>query len=111
MKPNATGYGAACGEQGNVGLGSPAYGLRARPPVGQRDGRREVGLEETLNKSFDRPVLGGAEGLRTNGKWLISFVVSLSNHTARKRVQGFLDHTSTNLIKQLFVDKFYTLIW
>jgi hypothetical protein len=29
-------------------------------------------VEETLNKSFDR--------LRTNGKWLIPFVVSLSNH-------------------------------
>jgi len=29
-------------------------------------------IKETLNKSLDR--------LRTNGKWLISFVVSLSNH-------------------------------
>jgi len=34
-----------------------------------------------LNKPFDR--------LRTNGKWLISFVVSLSNHTTRKLVQCF----------------------
>ena len=97
--------------RGMLGFGSPTYGLRARPPVGQRDGRREVGLEETLNKSFDRPVLSGAEGLRMNGKWLDSFVVSLSNHTARKRVQSFLDHTSINLIRRLFVDKFYTLIW
>jgi hypothetical protein len=39
-------------------------------------------LMETLNKSFDR--------LRTNGKWLISFVVSLSNHTANLLVQCFL---------------------
>jgi putative transposase len=29
-------------------------------------------IREALNKSFDR--------LRTNGKWLIPFVVSLSNH-------------------------------
>ncbi len=36
---------------------------------------------EALNKSFDR--------LRTNGKQLISFVVSLSNHTANQLVQGF----------------------
>jgi hypothetical protein len=36
---------------------------------------------EALNKSFDK--------LRTNGKWLISFVVSLSNHTANPLVQGF----------------------
>jgi hypothetical protein len=34
-----------------------------------------------VNKSFDR--------LRTNGKWLISFVVSLSNHTVKQLVQCF----------------------
>ena len=33
-----------------------------------------------LNKSFDKPVLSKDEGLRTNGKGLIPFVVSLSNH-------------------------------
>jgi hypothetical protein len=38
-------------------------------------------IRETLNKSFDR--------LRTNGKQLISFVVSLSNHTANQLVQRF----------------------
>jgi hypothetical protein len=37
--------------------------------------------KETLNKSFDR--------LRTNGKWLISFVVSLSNHERNQLVQSF----------------------
>ena len=41
--------------------------------------RNEMGaIRETLSKSFDRP--------RTNGNWLFSFVVSLSNHTARKLV-------------------------
>jgi hypothetical protein len=36
---------------------------------------------EALNKSFDK--------LRTNGKWLVSFVVSLSNHTANQLLQDF----------------------
>jgi hypothetical protein len=36
-------------------------------------------LKEALIKSFDRPVLSRVEGLRTNGKVLIPFVVSLSN--------------------------------
>jgi hypothetical protein len=42
---------------------------------------------KTLNKSFDK--------LRTNGKRLISFVVSLSNHTANQRVQRFHGKLST----------------
>ncbi len=50
---------------------------------------------KTLNKSFDK--------LRTNGKQLISFVVSpsmllrtgLSNHTANQRVQRFHARPST----------------
>jgi hypothetical protein len=38
--------------------------------------------EQVLRQaSFDR--------LRTNGKWLISFVVSLSNHTASQLIQRF----------------------
>ena len=39
-------------------------------------------LSETLNKSFDK--------LRTNGKLLIPFVVSLSNHERNQLVQRFL---------------------
>ena len=39
-------------------------------------------LKEVLNKSLDR--------LGTNGEWLISFMVSLSNHTANQLVQDFL---------------------
>jgi hypothetical protein len=37
-------------------------------------------IKETLNKSFGE--------LRTNRKWLTSFVVSLSNHAASQPVQG-----------------------
>jgi hypothetical protein len=36
---------------------------------------------EALIKSFDR--------LRTNGKWLIPFVVSLSNHERNQFIQRF----------------------
>ena len=39
-------------------------------------------MRETLNKSFDR--------LRTNGKLLIPFVVSLSNHERNPLIQRFL---------------------
>ncbi|MBZ0068397.1 MAG: hypothetical protein K8F26_06225 [Thiobacillus sp.] len=42
-------------------------------------------FKETLNKSFDR--------LRTNGTWLISFVVSLSNHKANQLVSSHLNWT------------------
>ena len=66
--------------------------------------RNEMGaIRETLDKSFDWP--------GTNGKGLISFVVSpstslrraLSNHTARKRVQRFL--RSQVVIKAILVDR------
>jgi hypothetical protein len=40
--------------------------------------------KEVLNKSFDR--------LRTNGKCLIPFVVSLSNHERNQLVQAFPNH-------------------
>ena len=39
-------------------------------------------IREALNKSFDK--------LRTNGKLLIPFVVSLSNHERNQLVQRFL---------------------
>jgi outer membrane protein, multidrug efflux system len=39
-------------------------------------------LDEMLNKSFDK--------LRTNGKLLIPFVVSLSNHERNPLIQCFL---------------------
>jgi len=42
-------------------------------------------FKETLNKSFDK--------LRTNGKLLISFVVSLSNHERNPLVQYFFNWT------------------
>ena len=35
--------------------------------------------KESLIKSFDKALLSAVEGLRTNGKVLIPFVVSLSN--------------------------------
>ena len=38
--------------------------------------------KESLNKSFDK--------LRTNGKMLITFVVSLSSHVRNQLVQSFL---------------------
>ena len=41
-------------------------------------------LRETLIKPFDK--------LRTNGKWLIPFVVSLSNHERNQLVQRFLNY-------------------
>jgi hypothetical protein len=41
---------------------------------------------EALNKSFDK--------LRTNGKALIPFVVSLSNHERNPLVQSFLKNKS-----------------
>jgi hypothetical protein len=49
--------------------------------------RQAVTVWKTLNKSFDK--------LRTNGKRLISFVVSLSNHTANQLVQRFHGKPST----------------
>jgi len=60
-------------------------------------------IKETLDKSFNWP--------STNGKGLISFVVSpstslrraLSNHTARKLVQRFL--RSQVVIKAILVDR------
>ena len=42
-------------------------------------------FKEALNKSFDR--------LRTNGKWLIPFVVSLSNHERNQLIQCFLNRS------------------
>jgi len=44
---------------------------------------RGFDAKETLNKSFDK--------LRTNGKLLIPFVVSLSNHERNQLVQRFLN--------------------
>jgi len=44
-------------------------------------------LKETLNESFDK--------LRTNGKCLIPFVVSLSNHKANPLIQRFLKVVSS----------------
>ena len=41
-------------------------------------------LKKALNKSFDR--------LRTNGKFLIPFVVSLSNHERNLLIQHFLNY-------------------
>ena len=41
-----------------------------------------LGPREMLNKSFDK--------LRTNGRLLIPFVVSLSNHERNQLVQRFL---------------------
>jgi len=43
-------------------------------------------VKETLIKSFDK--------LRTNGKCLIPFVVSLSNYERNQLVQRFLKYTS-----------------
>ncbi|PPK66928.1 hypothetical protein B0F88_11517 [Methylobacter tundripaludum] len=48
-------------------------------------------LREALIKSFDR--------LRTNGKLLIPFVVSLSNHERNRFVQRFLSKVSVKSIK------------
>ena len=47
----------------------------------QRTTLPEGAPKEVLNKSFDR--------LRTNGKCLIPFVVSLSNHERNQLVQAF----------------------
>ena len=46
-------------------------------------GTPAISFKETLNKSFDR--------LRTNGKLLIPFVVSLSNHERNPLVQRLLN--------------------
>ena len=51
-------------------------------------------VKETLIKSFDKALLSKAEGLTTNGKWLIPFVLSLSNHERNQLVQRFLKYTS-----------------
>jgi len=58
-------------------------GLRCQNCLSDCLQRLKTGVDkETLNKSFDK--------LRTNGKWLISFVVSLSNHAVSQLVQCFL---------------------
>ena len=44
---------------------------------------------ESLIKSFDRALLSEAEGLRTNGRLLIPFVVSRSNHEWNQLIQIF----------------------
>lgn len=44
-----------------------------------------------LNKSFDKPVLGKADGRRMNGKCLIPFVVSVSSPERDQLVQRFLN--------------------
>jgi len=44
-----------------------------------------------LDKSFDKPVLSKDEGLRTNGKWLIPFVGSVSNHERNQLIQHLLN--------------------
>ncbi|MBN8762644.1 MAG: hypothetical protein J0J02_09055 [Thiobacillus sp.] len=49
-------------------------------------GSAREGEKEPLNKSFDK--------LRTNGKLLIPFVVSLSNHERDQLVQGFQKEAS-----------------
>ena len=57
-------------------------------------------LKETLIKFFNKPVLRTVEGLRTNGRLLISLVVSLSNallskvegHEWNLLVQSLLKH-------------------
>ncbi len=46
--------------------------------------------KETLIKSFDK--------LRTNGYWLIPFVVSLSNHEWNQLVQSFPKYSKGLLI-------------
>ena len=45
-------------------------------------------LKEALNKSFNRALLSVVEGLRANGKRLIPFVVSLSNHDGNQPFQN-----------------------
>jgi hypothetical protein len=47
------------------------------------------GAKEALNKSPSASLRTGFDKLRTNGKYLIPFVVSLSNHTANPLVQRF----------------------
>jgi hypothetical protein len=54
-------------------------------PVPPRDCAGNL-FKKALNKSFDR--------LRTNGKCLIPFVVSLSNHERIQHVQDFLNGLS-----------------
>jgi hypothetical protein len=59
-------------------------GVTTNDPSFRRKPESSV-FKETLNKSFDR--------LRTNGTWLISFVVSLSNHKANQLVSSHLNWT------------------
>ena len=51
--------------------------------------------KEALNKSFDKALLSVVEGLRTNGRHSIPFVVSLSNHTANPLVQRYPNRPAT----------------
>jgi hypothetical protein len=50
--------------------------------IGREQARTKLPLKETLIKSFDE--------LRTSGKLLISFMVSLSNHERNQLNQSFL---------------------
>ena len=47
-------------------------------------------IKKMLNKFFDTPVLSKDDRLRPKGKWLIPFVVSVSNHERNQLVQHFL---------------------
>ena len=47
-------------------------------------------IRATLNKSPSASLRTDFDKLRTNGKYLIPFVVSLSNHKANPLVQRFL---------------------
>ena len=62
-------------------------------PCAHCTGLRSTAAREPLNKSFDR--------LRTNGKLLIPFVVSLSNHEWTQLVQRFPKRTVLSALPAL----------
>ena len=56
----------------------------------KREDKLKNPFMETLNKSFDKVRLRREPAERTNGKLLIPFVVSLSNHERNQFAQRFL---------------------
>ena len=79
------------------GSGAAYFYVRRLQPA--QPGSGKIAIRETLNKSFDKPVLSKDEGLRTNGKRLIPFVVSLSNHERNQLVQHSLGYMRTEHLR------------